>query len=130
MWELEAANACIMYSATLGEFSIFEEAFRWSYLFIGAGAGLLLFGVMSSLSAPIFLTYGVIHGLDQSLPHQLFLQFSGALIGRYCFHKRMGLLWRQYVPVLAAGTACGMGLIATAGVGIAFLTKAVIQMPF
>jgi len=40
------------------------------------------------------------------------------------------LKWRQYAPVLAAGFACGMGLITTVGVGITFLSKAVIQLPF
>jgi len=38
------------------------------------------------------------------------------LIGRYYFQKRLGLRWRQYIPVVAAGFACGMGLITTVGV--------------
>jgi hypothetical protein len=52
------------------------------------------------------------------------------LLGRYYFQKRLGLKWRQYVPVVAAGFACGMGLITTVGVGITFLNKSVITMPF
>lgn len=131
MWELRAANSCIMMSSTLGgEYSIFEEAFNLKFLLAGAGGGLLLFGVMSWLQAPIFLTYGVVQGLGETVPHSLILQIAGALVGRYYFHKRMGLTWRQYVPVLAAGFGCGQGLIATVGVGITFLTKAVIKMPF
>lgn len=130
MWELQAANMSIMYSATLGEYSIFEYAWNWTNFFAGFGGGLLLFGIMSWFSAPVFLTYGVIQGLDQTLPHQLLMQFAGALVGRLYFHRRMGLRWRQYVPVLAAGAACGMGLIATVGVGISFLAKSVMKMPF
>jgi hypothetical protein len=131
MWELGAANSSIMMSSTLGgEYSIFEEAFNLKYLLAGAGGGLLLFGVMSWLQAPIFLTYGVVQGLGETLPHSLILQILGACVGRYYFRRKLGLTWRQYVPVLAAGFGCGQGLIATVGVGITFLAKAVISLPY
>jgi hypothetical protein len=130
MWPLNAANACIMYSATLGEYSIFEEAFRWSYVIAGTIFGTALFGVMSSLGAPIFLIYGVVRGLGQSMPHIIIPQFIGALLGKFYFQKKLGLKWKQYVPVVSAGFACGMGLITTVGIGIQFLSKAVIQLPF
>lgn len=130
MWELNAENQCIMFSSTLGEYSIFEEAFNWNYLGVGAIFGMVLFSTMSILHAPIMLTYGVVRGLGQSMPHAIIPQFVGALIGRYYFQKRLGLKWRQYIPVVAAGFACGMGLITTVGVGITFLSKAVIKLPF
>jgi len=130
MWELNASNQCIMFSSTLGEYSIFEEAFQWIYLAIGAVFGTLLFTGMSYAAAPIMLTYGVVRGLGQSMPHAIIPQFIGALIGRYYFQKRLGLKWRQYIPVVAAGFACGMGLITTVGVGITFLSKAVVKLPF
>ncbi|MGD9875012.1 MAG: peptide transporter [Kiritimatiellia bacterium] len=130
MWELEAENQCIMFSSTLGEYSIFEEAFKVLYLVIGAFFGLLLFGGMSVLGAPVMLTYGLIRGLGQTMPHSVIPQFIGALIGRYYFQKRLGLIWRQYIPVVSAGFACGMGLITTVGVGITFLSKAAIPLPF
>ena len=130
MWELRAARLSIMYSSTLGGYSIFEDAFRLSYLLVGTGAGFVLFGVMSWLSAPVFLTYGIIQGLGGNIPHALVLQFAGALAGRLYFRRKMGLMWKQYAPVVTAGFACGMGLIATAGVGISFLSKAVINLPF
>ena len=130
MWELRAANACIMFSSTLGEYSIFEEAFNWAYVGAGTGFGVVLFGAMSWLGAPVFLVYGVVRGLGQSMPHSIVPQFIGALIGRYYFQKRLKLKWRQYIPVVAAGFACGQGLITTLCVGITFLSKAVIQMPF
>lgn len=130
MWELNAANQCIVYSSTLGEYSIFEEAFKWLYLALGTGFGLILFGGMWAVGAPIMLTYGVVRGLGQSLPHAILPQFIGALLGRYYFQKRLGLRWRQYIPVVAAGYACGMGLITTIGVGLTFLKKAVIALPY
>jgi len=130
MWELNAANACIMFSSTLGEYSIFEEAFRWKYLATGTGFGVVLFALMSYAGAPIFLVYGVVRGLNQTLPHAVIPQFIGALLGRYYFQKRLGLRWRQYAPVLMAGFACGTGLITVVGVGITFLNKAIVQLPF
>ncbi len=130
MWELHAANACIMFTATLGEFSIFEEAFNWLYITIGTVFGGLLFWIMSIVGAPVMLTYGVVRGLGQTMPHAVIPQFIGALLGRYYFQKRMGLKWRQYIPVVSAGFACGMGLITTVGVGITFLSKAALPLPF
>lgn len=130
MWKLHAENACIMFTSTLGEFSIFEEAFNWLFIAIGTAFGGLLFLVMSIVGAPVMLTYGVVRGLGQTMPHSVIPQFIGALIGRYYFQKRMGLKWRQYIPVVSAGFACGMGLITTVGVGITFLSKAALPLPF
>jgi hypothetical protein len=130
IWNLEAANRCIMYSSTLGEYSIFERAFNWTYIWAGGAIGVALFGGMSMAGAPIMLTYGLIRGFSYTIPHSMILEFLGALLGRYYFQKRMGLRWRQYVPVVSAGFACGMGLITTVGVGITFLSKAMIQLPF
>ena len=130
MWKLNAENACIMFSATLGEYSIFEEAFNLHYILVGLAFGLTLFTAMSGLGAPVMLTYGVIRGLGGVMPHWVIPQFIGALIGRYYFQKRLGLRWRQYIPVVSAGFACGMGLITTVGVGITFLSKATIPLPF
>jgi hypothetical protein len=130
LWELNAANQTIVFSSTLGEYSTFERAFRWLFLSIGVGFGSILFFAMRSLGAPIMLTYGVVRGLGQNMPHSVLPQFIGALIGRFYFQKRLGLKWRQYIPVVAAGFACGMGLITTVGVGITFLNKAIIKLPF
>ena len=130
MWKLNAENACIMFSATLGEYSIFEEAFNVTYILTGLVFGVALFGLMNTFGAPIMLTYGVVRGIGGVMPHWVIPQFIGALIGRYYFQKRLGLRWRQYIPVVSAGFACGMGLITTVGVGITFLSKATIPLPF
>jgi len=42
----------------------------------------------------------------------------------------MGLKWRQYVPVIAAGFSCGVGLITVLGVGFTFLAKSINKLPF
>ena len=85
---------------------------------------LFLFGL------PIMLVYGVVRGLGQSTPHGLILEVIGAFLGRFFFLKRYGKMWRQYAPVLLAGFSCGMGLVTVFAVGINFLAKAVIKIPF
>jgi len=130
MWEFQAQNACIVYSSTLGEYSIFQEAFSWAYLALGTGFGVTLFATMSWLGAPTFFVYGLVRGLGQAMPHAIIPQFIGALIGRFYFQRRLQLKWRQYIPVVTAGFMCGMGLIATLCIGITFLSKAIIQLPF
>jgi len=130
MWELGAAQQCIIFSSTLGRFSQFQEAFRPEYLAAGAGFGLLLFFVMWFLNLPIMLIYGTIRGLNNTLPHVVLPQFIGALIGKFYFQRKLGLKWREYIPVVAAGFACGMGLITVLAVGLNFLATAVIRIPF
>lgn len=130
MWELDAATRCIMYSATMGEYSMFEEAWNPIYFFCGGTFGVILFTLMQFFNAPLLLTYGVVRGLGQTIPHAIIAQFIGALIGQFYFKKRLGLRWRQYVPVVGAGFGCGMGLITTLGIGITFLSKSAIKLPF
>lgn len=130
MWELDAATRSIMYSATTGDYSMFEQAWNVRYFAIGGGFGVVLFSLMAGLGAPIMLTYGVVRGLGQTMPHSIIFQFIGALIGHFYFKKRLKLKWRQYIPVVSAGFGCGMGLITTMGVGITFLSKSVIEMSF
>jgi len=130
MWELQALNVSVIHSSTLGEYSIFEDALNWNSIAAGTFFGTALFSVMSLFNAPIFLTYGVIRGLGQSLPHMIIPQFVGALIGRHYFQKRLGLKWRQYIPVVVAGFSCGQGLLVTASVGLKFLSKAAISLPY
>jgi hypothetical protein len=130
MWELSAANQCIVYSSTLGRYSNFEQAFRPLYVGIGLVIGMGAFAILSLFSAPTMMVYGFIRGLNQTLPHVIAVQFVGALIGRFYFRRKLGLKWRQYVPVVAAGFSCGMGLVTVFSVGVNFLAKSVIKIPF
>jgi hypothetical protein len=130
MWEQEAATKCIMYSSTLGRFSTFEEAFRPGYMLMGAGFGTALFAIMWPLHLPILLIYGIIRGLGQTLPHQILPEIVGAMLGRFYFQKKFGKKWRPYILVVAAGFYCGMGLITVLSVGLNFLARAVIKIPF
>ena len=130
MWEMSAANQCIMYSSTLGRYSAFQEAFNATYLFWGLGLGVLMFLVTAPMHLPIMLVYGLIRGLGQTQPHAIVPEMIGAMIGRYYFRRKIGAKWRQYITVVGAGFSCGMGLITVLSVGVNFLAKAVIKLPF
>jgi len=130
MWELDAENQCVFFSATMGGYSLFQKAFKPLVIVAGLIFGGATLGMSSLLGWPIFLVYGIIKGLGQALPHSLLSQMAGALVGKYYFQKRMGLMWRQYVPVVFAGFACGTGLLTTFCIGISFLIKSVITLPF
>ena len=130
-WEVTAEQQSLIFSSTLGDqFSEFERALNVNYIGAGAAVGLVCFLGFSWLGAPTFLMYGVVKGLNQTLPFTIIPEFIGALIGRYYFQKKYGLQWRQYIPVIFAGFSCGMGLVGTLGVGFTFLAKAVFQLPF
>ena len=109
---------------------IVSNTFRWDYIAWGGGIGLGLFAVMWALRMPVMLVFGFVRGLGQTLPHVVIPQFIGALLSRFYFERKMGLKWRQYVPVVAAGFTCGMGLISMLCAGITFLAKSVIQLPY
>lgn len=130
IWELEAKNACLLYSATLGEFSPFDKAL--SVVKVGAGFSLAMLTatLLSTLNVPIMLFYGVIRGLGQSMPHSLILSFIGALIGRYYFQKKFGSDWRKIIPVVSAGFMVGGGLITMVAIGLVFLSKAATVLPY
>lgn len=130
-WDVTAEQQSLIFSSTMGDqFSEFERAINLNYIGAGLVLGLACFIGFSWLGAPTFLMYGVVKGLNQTLPFTVFGQLIGALIGRYYFQKRLGLRWRQYIPVLFAGFSCGMGLIGTLGVGFTFLAKAVFKLPY
>ncbi len=130
MWEFNAANQSIVLTATLGRFSTFQKALNVWYIGAGTAFGVVLFALLWALKLPIFLVYGTVRGLNQTMPHVVVPQFIGAMIGRFYFQRKMGLKWRQYIPVVAAGFSCGVGLVTVLGVGANFLAKAVIKIPF
>ena len=86
--------------------------------------------ILSLFKLPTMLLYGFISGLGD-LPHALIPEMVGALVGRYYFERRFGWReWRRRTPVLAAGFACGMGLIGMTGVAIALLRLTVSTTPW
>jgi len=130
-WELKAYSQGLIWSSTLpGEaVSPFREAFRLDYLGAGFGMAMALYGVLAHFNLPIFLVYGVIRGLDQSLPYTILPTFIGAIIGRYICRRRFGEKWPQYRVVFSAGFGAGMGLITMFALGIVFMLKSANVLP-
>jgi hypothetical protein len=129
MWPLNAMNVGVYYSSTMGEYSTFQQAFKPILLGIGFVLGIGIFGTLNALSLPIFLFYGFVSGLHGMI-HVVLPQFIGACIGRFYFQKRLGQQWLTFVPVLAAGYFVGSGLVAVLGIGLIFINKAIVQLPF
>ncbi|MBD3344479.1 MAG: peptide transporter [Chitinivibrionales bacterium] len=131
MWELQAEMKSLMFSSTLEGFTLFERAFEPLNIAIGFIFGAIGFGAVTVLGLPVFIMYGMVRGIsNQTLPHVIIPQFIGALIGRFYFKKKLGLRWGQYIPVIMAGFSCGMGLLTTLCIGVTFLIKSVIKLPF
>jgi hypothetical protein len=126
---MNAAQQCVIYSSTMGEYSQFNDAFKPLVIAGGAGFGVLAFSLASLLGAPLLFIFGLVGGFSSPM-HFVIPQMVGALFGRFYFQRKMGLVWRQYIPVVAAGFFCGAGLITLLGVGIMFVSKAVIAPPF
>ncbi len=130
-WELKAYQQGIVYSATLPNeaFSPFREAFKPEVVGLGFLIALSVYGVLNHFSLPIFLVYGVVRGLDQSLPHAIVPMFLGAMFGRFCCRKWFGEEWSKYRIVFAAGFTAGIGLITMLSLGFVFMSKSVIKLP-
>jgi hypothetical protein len=130
-WELQAYNQGLIYSATMpgAGISAFREAFRVEYLSAGFGLALLLYGCLAQFNLPIFLVYGLVRGLDQSLPHSILPMVIGAFIGRFGCRKWFGDRWPQYRLVFAAGFGAGIGLITMLALGFVFMAKSANVLP-
>jgi len=126
-WELQAYQQGLIATSTLPDAGIspFREAFRFDYVFAGLGGALLLYAALAHFNLPVFLVYGLIRGLDQSLPHAIIPTVVGALIGKYGCRKWFGDMWPQYRIVFAAGFGAGMGLAVMLALGVVFMVKSV-----
>ena len=129
-WELGAYQQGLMMSATLpGESaSPFREAFRPEFIGAGFGLAVTVYVILAHFNLPIFLIYGVVTGLNQTLPEAIIPTFLGGLFGRYVCRKRFGDNWPKYRIVFSAGFAAGMGLIAMLALGFVLMSKSVIKL--
>ena len=130
-WELNAYNQGLMYSATMPDAPVnaFTEAFRFEYLGAGLGVALLFYAFLAHFNLPVFLVYGLIRGLDQTMPHGVLPTVIGAFIGRYGCRKWFGDMWPQYRIVFAAGFGAGVGLITMLSLGVVFMAKSASVLP-
>lgn len=130
MWDLQAKSQCLMYSATVEGGSLFMEAWKWDYFFVGMGSGVVSFAFLAALGLPTLLVFGVVRGLGQGTPAAILLELLGAMLGRYYFRRKFGDMWLKFAPVLLAGFSCGMGLMAMLAVSFTIIKKMVNPLIF
>jgi hypothetical protein len=131
MWPLQATYQCLFISATSeGGENWLAQAITLKYVLCGMGLGFGLLGLTTLLGLPALFFYGMIGGLG-AIPNAAIPMFFGACIGRSVFAKKYGEeTWRRYTPVLAAGYACGVGLIGMLSVAFAMVARSVSALPF
>lgn len=131
MWPLQATYQCLFMTATSETGNNWlMEAIRLKYVLTGLGLGFGLLGLTTLLGAPSLFFYGLVGGLT-AIPNAFIPMFVGACIGRRVFAPRYGQdTWRRYTPVLAAGYACGVGLIGMLAVAFAMVARSVSSLPF
>lgn len=131
-WDYTAINQWLWYSSTTegGHAEIFERAIKPWLMAGGLGFGMIAYYLLNIFNVPVLLIYGFIRGLG-IMPHFIVPEYIGALIGRYYLQKRFGEEnWRKWPPVLMAGVACGMGLVAMLAIAIALVSSSITEMPF
>ena len=131
MWPLQATYQCLFMTATSETGNNWlMESIRLKYVLGGVGTGFLLLGFTSLLGLPMLFFYGMIGGVG-AIPNMAIPMFVGAYLGRRVFAPHYGdETWRRYTPVLAAGYACGVGLVGMLAVAFAMVARSVSSLPF
>lgn len=134
MWDLRAKTTMIMWTATSGGegvVTLFDRSFHPEYIGVGFLFSTVVFTVLSVLGMPTMLVYGMARGLGEGLPHGLLLEFLGALIARFYFHKKFGKKpFLQTAPIILAGYFVGIGLIGMGAVAVRLVMSAISPAPF
>jgi hypothetical protein len=130
-WPMEATMRSIWLTANKhGSANFILQALKLPLICIGGGVGFGTYVLLAITGAPMLLYYGLMAGMA-ALPHTTIPMFVGAMLGRYYFAKRFGVVkWSMFAPVLLAGFSCGMGLTAMSGVALALIAKSVSYLPF
>lgn len=127
-WQQQATMQALWYSSTTGagvESSYLIQALKFPYIIGGAVFGVAAYAILAAFNLPVMLIFGMIATIG-IVPHAFMPQLFGAVLGRYYMTKKFGeKQWYRYTPVLAAGYACGTGLVGMATVAIALISKTV-----
>jgi len=129
-WPRDATVRAFWMTATTTGNAFFLKAIKMKVIGAGAAYGLILYPLLRVIGAPTLFVYGTIQGIVGD-PAMGFPMFAGAMLGRFYMRKFFGQAqWREYTPILAAGFACGMGLVGMAAVAARLIDKAVTMIPF
>ncbi len=133
MWELNARNAVVLFSATLpreGVTPLFFQALHPQVIGLASAFCVSAFAILSAFKLPVLAVYGFVQSIG-GMPHGFVLIVVGALIGRLYFRRKYGAQkFLQTMPVLLAGYGTGVGLIALLGVAVNLIVSAVSAAPF
>lgn len=131
MWHLQALQQGLWLTSTLDfEKSLFYKSWNPPLAIGGFWFAVIAYVILANLRLPTMLVFGVVRGLG-TWPHSIVLEMVGALISQFYFIPRFGARrWKQYATVLAAGYACGMGLVGMGSIALAMIGKSVSQMPY
>ena len=129
IWPYRATMQSLWVSSTVGDHESFiVEAVRWEYIASGSIVAIVLYTIVRLAGAPIGFFYGMIAGVGL-WPHYAIPMFCGALVGKFVLAKRFGeKKWKSYAPILLAGYAAGMALVAMACTAIALLARSITEM--
>jgi hypothetical protein len=137
-WELRTKNDALLYTSTFAAEgqkanimnSEFIKAVHPKVIGVGFGFTVVAFTLLSVLSLPTMMVFGMIRGLGQ-LPHYMCLEIVGALIGRFYLQKRFGSQnFLRMAPTVLAGYFTGVGLISMATIAMKLIQSAVSAAPF
>ncbi|MFO7946914.1 MAG: peptide transporter [Armatimonadota bacterium] len=131
-WDFIALQQWVWFSSTAegGHTEMFQRAIKPWLMVGGLGFGLGIYWLLNVVNAPVLLIYGFIRGLGH-MPHFIFPELLGALVGRYYMRKRFGEQnWRDWPPVLYAGFSCGMGLVSMLSIAFALVSQSITLLPY
>ena len=130
IWPVAARQAYLIFTANSSEQPLLLQALNPKIIAGAFGVGLVLYTGLSALGLPVVFFYGLIGGIGVPL-HGVLPLLVGALAGRYYFQRRFGRkLWSRYVPVVAAGFSCGMGLAGMTAVAFSLIAQCTRELPF
>jgi len=132
-WPVNAFYTCLWATATDPNqhgSSFLLQSIKFPVIGYAGGGALALYLLLGAFKVPALWFYGLAGGFNSATTGAIPM-FIGAILGRYYFARRFGVdRWRQYTPVLAAGYACGVGLIGMVSIGLTIIFKAVRSLPF
>jgi hypothetical protein len=130
LWPVAARQAYLIFTANNSESPLLLQALKPATIGGACAIGLALYGLIGLAGLPVVFFYGLIGGVGAPL-HAGLSMFVGALLGRYYFQRKFGKeTWRRYVPVVAAGFSCGMGLAGMTAVSMSLIVQCAKKLPF
>ena len=130
VWPVAARQAYLIFTANSTDQSLLVKAIKPAVIAVSAAVGLCMYAGFSWLGVSTVVFYGMIGGIAAPLHTGLPL-LIGALLSRYYFTKKFGKdTWKRYVPVLAAGFSCGMGLAGMTAVALSLISQCTRSLPY